>query len=327
MNITQHLIQMMNGGILVESEPGKGSTFTVKLPQVTIGSEVIGHELAESLQQFRWSRISRMKKAKIAYEPMPYGSILIVDDIESNLYVAKGLTDPYQLSVDTASSGPEAIDKIKNGKVYDIIFMDHMMPKMDGIEAAKIIRDMNYTHPIVALTANALVGQAEMFLEEGFNDYLSKPIDTRRLDVLLNKLIRDKQPPEVIETSHAMTARAAPAQTAPAHQGKTTALILTNPRLLNIFIRDVEKAIQTLEDLSKYKFNRDADKQLYVVTVHGMKSALASAGEPELSAFALKLEQAGKMKDTAEMISETPPFIDGLRELIKKITPNDYIIR
>jgi HPt (histidine-containing phosphotransfer) domain-containing protein len=106
------------------------------------------------------------------------------------------------------------------------------------------------------------------------------------------------------------------------HNGKkTAALILSNPRLLKIFIQDVEKAIQTLEGIYKNKFHRDADRQLFVITVHGMKSALASAGNTELSAFALKLEKAGEIKDTAEMLSETPLFLNGLRELIKEITP------
>ncbi|MDR0315911.1 MAG: response regulator [Treponema sp.] len=340
MNITQHLIQLMNGEISVESELGKGSIFTVRLPQKTIGQDVLGKEMAENLQQLRWSSISRLKKAKIAHEPMPYGSILIVDDIESNLYVAQGLTEPYKLSVDTATSGFEAIEKIRNGNVYDIVFMDHMMPKMDGIEATKIIRGMNYTHPIVALTANALAGQAQMFLANGFNDYLSKPIDTVRLDVLLNKLIRDKQPPETLAAARATAAQkttaasAAAAQTAAAQaadtrqqtnsqSNKKIPLIYSNPRLLKIFIRDVEKAILTLDEIYTNNFRRDDDTQLYVITVHGMKSALASAGETELSAFALKLEKTGEMKDIATILSETPLFIDGLQELIKKITPKE----
>jgi PAS domain S-box-containing protein len=325
MNITQHLIQMMNGTISVESEPGKGSTFTVRLPQKTTDSAVLGRELSENLQKFRWSDVSRMKKAKLAYEPMPYGSILIVDDIESNLYVAQGLTAPYKLSVETATSGTEAINKIKQGNVYDIVFMDHMMPEMDGIEATKIIRGMNYTRPIVALTANALTGQEQMFLANGFSDYLSKPIDKHRLDSLLKKLIRDKQPPEKIEAAHAEAARAeTPHRESGGHSGKkTAALVLSNPRLVKILMRDVEKAIQTLDGIYKYQFHRDADKQLYVITVHGMKSVLASVGETELSAFALKLEKAGNMKDIAEMLSETPLFIDELRELIKKITPKE----
>jgi PAS domain S-box-containing protein len=324
MNITQHLIQMMNGKISVESESGKGSIFSVKLPQGTIGAEVIGSELAENLQQFRWSRVSKMKKAKIAHEPMPYGSILIVDDVESNLYVAKGLTEPYKLSIDTASSGFEAISKIKHGNVYNIIFMDHMMPKMDGIEATKIIRGMNYNHPIVALTANALAGQSEMFLANGFDDYLSKPIDTRRLDALLNKLVRNKQPPEVIEAAQATTNFAATAhQDTESYSNKDTFQIFTNPGLLKVFIRDVEKAVLTLDEIYINKFSRDDDMQMYTITVHGMKSALASADETELSAFALRLEKAGEMNNTAEILSGTPEFLDGLRELVRKLTPKE----
>jgi PAS domain S-box-containing protein len=319
MNITQHLIQMMEGEISVESEPGKGTIFTVRLPQETIGPEVLGSELAETLQQFRWSHVSGMNKAKKTHEPMPYGSILIVDDVESNLYVARGLTEPYQLSVDTASSGFEAISKIKHGNVYDIIFMDHMMPKMDGIETTKIIRGTNYNLPIVALTANALTGQTEMFLANGFDDYLSKPIDTRRLDILLNKFIRDKQTPEIIKAARAATV---PQETS-SPESKTTSQIFSNPRLLKIFLRDVEKAAILLEDICKNNFRRDDDMQMYVITVHGMKSALASAGEAGLSAYAFKLEKAGEINDITNVLSETPEFIEMLRELIRKTMPEE----
>jgi PAS domain S-box-containing protein len=320
MNITQHLIQLMNGTISVKSNPGKGSLFTVRLPQGIASSEPIGAELAENLQEFRWNRVSRMKKAKIVYEPMPYGSILIVDDIESNLYVAKGLTKPYKLSVDTALSGFEAIEKIKKGNVYDIVFMDHMMPKMDGIEATKIIREMDYTQPIVALTANALVGQAQMFFENGFDDYLSKPIDTRSLDVLLNKLIRDKQPPEKIEAARVADLRWESGSKKITAKGPHA---LTNPRLLKAFMRDLERAILTLTEIHKNNFCSDEDMQMYVISAHGIKSALAGVGYIELSALALKLEQAGKRNDTEEMLSNTPLFIDGLRDLLKEIAPEE----
>ncbi|MDR0313288.1 MAG: response regulator, partial [Treponema sp.] len=318
MNITQHLIQLMNGNISVESEPGKGSLFTVRLPQGFKGSEFIGAELAENIEHFRWSHASRMKNAKIVYEPMPYGSILIVDDVEANLYVAKGLTKPYKLSVETASSGFEAVNKIKQGKAYDIIFMDHMMPKMDGIEATKIIRGMSYTQPIVALTANALVGQAQMFLENGFDDYLSKPIDTRNLDVLLNKLIRDKQPPEVVEAARAADARWGTSEKKSPVKGLQ---LLSKPRLLRAFMRDVEKAIATLNEIHKNSFRRDDDMEMYIISTHGIKSALASVGLIELSALALNLEQAGKTNNIAEMLSKTPLFIDGLQKLIEEIAP------
>ena len=136
------------------------------------------------------------KREHMKREPMPYGSVLIVDDVEMNIFVTKGLLTPYELSIDSVMSGFEAIDKVKEGKVYDIIFMDHMMPKMDGMTATKIIRDLGYTHPIVALTANAVVGQSEIFLKNGFDDFIAKPVDMQELDFVLNKHIRDKHLPE-----------------------------------------------------------------------------------------------------------------------------------
>jgi CheY-like chemotaxis protein len=187
---------MMEGEISVNSRPGKGSVFTVRLPQVTVGAKEIGPEAAENMRHFHVSA-SQTKKARIVHEPMPYGSVLIVDDVDVNLYVAKGLMAPYMLTIDTALSGIEAIEKIKNGHVYDIVFMDHMMPKMDGVEATRLIRDSGYAGTIIALTANAVTGQAEMFLANGFDDFISKPIDIRRLNVLLKKYIRDKQAPDL----------------------------------------------------------------------------------------------------------------------------------
>jgi CheY-like chemotaxis protein len=121
-----------------------------------------------------------------------------VDDTEANLYVAKLLMVPYGLQIHTATSGYEAIALIRDGQAYDILFMDHMMPKMNGMEATRIIRDLGYAAPIIALTANAVVGQADIFLTNGFDGFIAKPIDMRLLDVTLNKYIYDKQPPEVI---------------------------------------------------------------------------------------------------------------------------------
>jgi PleD family two-component response regulator len=148
---------MMNGELFVESKPGEGTRVTVRLPQGNDGVGMIGRKLADDLQNSRIHSVPHMNKVQVTRTPMPYGKVLIVDDAESNLYVAKGLMAPYGLSIETAASGFEAIDKIKGGAVYDIIFMDHMMPKMDGIEAVKIIRGLGYSRPIIALTANALV--------------------------------------------------------------------------------------------------------------------------------------------------------------------------
>ena len=191
MNITRNLIRLMDGEIFVESEPDHGSTFTVYLPQKTVNDAILGKELAQDIQNFHTSQALK-KRVSINREPMPYGNVLIVDDMIVNIDVAKGLLTLYQLNIDTANSAFEAIEKIRSGNTYDIIFMDHMMPIMDGIEATETIRASGYELPIVALTANAVAGQAEMFLEHGFNDFISKPINVHKLDYLLNNLIKDK---------------------------------------------------------------------------------------------------------------------------------------
>jgi CheY-like chemotaxis protein len=198
---------------------------------------------------------------------------------------------PYELSIDTASSGFDAISKIKEGKVYDIVFMDHMMPKMDGIEATKKIRKLGYKRPIVALTANALLGQAKIFFDNGFDDFIPKPIDTRQLNGLLNKLIRDKHSSE-----HA-----------------------NSPDLLSIFVLDAKKMLPILETILKNIKNvSDEDLNLYTISAHGIKSALANIGESELSRMALDLEMAGKEQDRDTIAKETQPLIDAVKEIVAK---------
>ena len=201
MSITRDLINLMKGSISVESEPGVGSTFIVKLPQTQFGDECVGKDLADNLRNFRATSQAKIKRAQIVYESMPYGKVLIVDDVGMNLYVAKGLMTPYRLKIDTASSAKMAIKLIQDGAVYDVIFMDHMMPDMNGFEATKILREMGYTGCIVALTANAILGQVDRFINNGFDDFLSKPIDTRQLNSVLRKFVRDKQPQDVIEAA------------------------------------------------------------------------------------------------------------------------------
>jgi signal transduction histidine kinase/CheY-like chemotaxis protein/HPt (histidine-containing phosphotransfer) domain-containing protein len=315
MSITQNLIGLMNGSITVESEVNKGSLFTVRLPQKTAGGGVLGKELAESLQKFRTSGAKQIKRARVLFEPMPYGSVLIVDDVESNLYVAEGLLAPYGLSVETVMSGLDAIDKIKGGMEYDIVFMDHMMPRMDGIEATKTMREHGYTRPIVALTANAVVGQSDMFLANGFDGFISKPIDVRQLNAVLKKFVRGKHSPETVEAARRQEA------------GRMGQAVDETPhppiskRLAELFIRDASRALATLEAvLEKRGGYEDDDIRAYTVSVHAMKSSLAHVGETELSAVAAGLEQAGRDKNTAVMSAETGEFLDNLRAVVEKIT-------
>ncbi|GBU26768.1 hybrid sensor histidine kinase/response regulator [Treponema sp. R8-4-B8] len=306
MSITRNLLQMMNGTIDIKSTPNVGSVFTVSLPQKCTNRDPIGKEMAENLMQLNFVNEQRIRNLQIKREYMPYGRVLIVDDVETNLYVARGLMASYNLSIDTAMSGFEAIEKIKNKCDYDVIFMDHMMPGMDGIEATKIIRELGYTKPIVALTANALAGQAEMFLKNGFDDFISKPIDTRQLNMTLNKLIRDKYPNEVVEAARRQKEIIS---------SKTNQNTI-NSQLAEFFIRDTKKAAKILESIYINKCRRADDLSMFIINVHAMKSALANVGEKELSQEALKLEQAGRDNDKKLIMEKIPSFLNSLYAVI-----------
>ncbi|MCL2009549.1 MAG: transporter substrate-binding domain-containing protein [Synergistaceae bacterium] len=313
MGITRNLVRLMNGEVTVKSELNMGTIFIVRLPQKATGEGALGRELAESLRNFRMNGSKQIRRAQVVFEPMPYGSALVVDDVESNLYVVKGLLAPYELSVDAVMCGFDAVEKIKGGKEYDIVFMDHMMPGMDGIEATKIIRGLGYKLPIVALTANALVGQADMFLANGFDGFISKPIDVRQLNAALKKFIRDKQPPEVIEAARLRGGARRGRHAEDAERPAVT------PQLAGIFIRDAEKAAAALAEIHERGSYDEEDIRMYTISVHAMKSAFANVGETELSDVAGKLEQAGRDKDTAVMLSETGAFLSGLRAVVEKL--------
>ena len=312
MNITRNLIQLMRGDIFVESTPGMGSTFTVRLPQGVNAKEPIGKELADNLMKLNLKNTIKMRNAQISQEFMPYGRVLVIDDVETNLYVARGLMAPYGISIDTALSGFEAIDKIRDGAVYDIIFMDHMMPRMDGIEATKLIRSLGYKNPIVALTANALAGQAEMFISNGFDDFISKPIDIRQLNSVLNKMIRDKQTQEVLEEARKQK------NSLYAAGGHNIAI---DAQLAEFFVRDAKKAVATLDAICQNKCRRGDDIPAFIINVHAMKSALANVGESELSNKASELEQAGREQNINLILASLPAFLDELNKVIDNLKP------
>ena len=317
LSITKRLLNLMNGEITVESQLDKGSVFTVRLPQKRVGDAVCGAENARLLREFDFHSTAIAKKTQIVREYMPYGSVLIVDDVKSNLFVARGLLAPYGLHIDAIDSGIEAVEKIKNGNVYDIIFMDHMMPVMDGIEAAKTIRDMGYDRPIVALTANALVEQAEIFMQNGFNGFIPKPIDSRKLDAVLNEFIRDKKPPEIVEAARQEQLKRDVKGKENSAEKKT---ILSD--LGKFFLIDAGNAANKLEEIyAKINDLGEKDIESYRIAIHSIKSALANIGEAGLSETAHRLEQATIEKNIAVISQETPAFIDTLKSLIEKMGP------
>jgi len=188
LSITKRLAEMMGGTIEVESEYGKGSVFIVTVRQKTVECTEIGSEVAESLRDFDYLDKSHIH-THIDYIKMPYGNVLVVDDVEINLYVAEAVLEPYGLHIELVDSGFAAISKIEDGHVYDVIFMDHMMPKMDGIATTEKLRESGYKGAIVALTANALVGNDVMFAEHGFDGFIPKPIDIYSIDEVLKKYV------------------------------------------------------------------------------------------------------------------------------------------
>jgi HPt (histidine-containing phosphotransfer) domain-containing protein len=156
-----------------------------------------------------------------------------------------------------------------------------------------------------------------MFMSNGFNGFISKPIDIRQLNFWLNKLIRDKQPQEVIAAARKQKAELEK------NEDNKAVRKQVDSQLAEIFIRDAEKACAMLETLFNNKFRRADDVYLYVISVHAMKSALANIGEIDLSSFALRLEQAGREKNTETMFEDTLTFVNALKAVIEEIRPKE----
>lgn len=318
MDITKSLIDLMGGEILVDSEPGRGTIFTVRLKQKRVNNLVCGEKLNDELNSSRFQSMSKLRKSRILYDFMPYGSVLIVDDVESNLFVARGMLLPYGLKIETVTSGLEAVEKIKNGNVYDIIFMDHIMPEMDGIEATRLIRKMSYNRPVVALTANVQTGQAEKFMEEGFDGFIAKPIDMRDLNSVLCSMIRDKHPPEVTAAARKQKRQEESERDFEPEQAREA----LSEKMAEAVIRDINNALVVIEhELFKVRNYESTGLKSFITVVHGMKNVLYNVGETDLSAMAYKLEEAGKNEEMPLISSLVPEFMEGLRGIAVKLKP------
>jgi CheY-like chemotaxis protein len=247
-------------------------------------------------------------------EPMPYGSVLLVDDVETNLFVAIELFKPYRLRVDTVASGQDAIERIKDGKIYDIIFMDHLMPVMDGIETTHHIRGMGYTHPIIAVTADKSAENDDLFLNNGFDSFIPKPINKSQIDTILKRMIRDKQPKEVLEN--------ALLQESKFELNENTQ---SNESLLrSSFIRDATKAVNVIDKLSRQpESENQSSMREFIVNIHGIKSSLHNIGEEELSAEAHSLEKAARHDSISIASTKVQDFLSNLRELLKELKANE----
>ncbi|MCL1831645.1 MAG: ATP-binding protein [Oscillospiraceae bacterium] len=273
---------------------------------------------------------TRDKKHKGANFVAPTARVLIVDDINTNLIVAQGLLSSYQMEVDSCKSGQAAIDAVASTE-FDVIFMDHMMPGMDGIEATAVIRAMTGSEhqryyyknvPIIALTANAVSGMKEMFLQNGFNDFLAKPIDVTLLDSILRKWLPSDKLEERVETDE-NTAGSGLALKSLQVKGidVEAGIYMTGGnadsylKTLTVFRDDGLEKVTHLRDSV-----RNEDWKLYGIHIHALKSASASIGAAKVSTLARNLEAAAKNDNGDFIVENSEKFLEELSMLIESIT-------
>lgn len=257
----------------------------------------------------------------------PDATILIVDDNEVNLTVARGLMEPFKMHIDTATGGKEALQKISI-KHYDLIFMDHMMPELDGIETTHLIRRFHEEYnnvPIIALTANAVEEMRSKFLTEGMNDFIAKPIEIRMLGhVLLKWLPKEKiqkAAKELEKTSDKLDVADLDTKAALHYLGSEELFW----RVLEDFYKIIDKKSALIE-----KAYQEADWKNYTIEVHALKSAAKQIGASKLSEHAAALEAAGNAEDldlikaeTNSLLVEYRYYQDALQQYFKPETPAD----
>ena len=317
--ITGSLLDMMGGEISVESEYGKGSEFTVSIPQKIVSEEPIGN----FREKFEKS-ISELKAPKENFHA-PTAQILIVDDTVMNLTVARGLLKKTRVIIDTAMSGEESIELAKE-KAYDLILMDQRMPSMDGITAMHHIKEdgngLNAGTPVICLTADAVSGAREKYLSEGFEDYITKPIDSRALlDALLKYLPKDKI--KIVETKQVEKPVEVVCENSFESKliDKKIGLGYCNgdnefyETLLSEYVSESKDKARLIKETYANK-----DWNNYGVYVHSLKSTSKMIGATELSEIAAELEAAAGKEDVATIDAKQDKMCGLYEDVLKEIT-------
>ena len=311
LSITGKMIEMMHGCIQVESVYGEGSTFSIYLPQQVEGDVKIGN-FEEKFNEY----VKSLNSYKETFRA-PNANILVVDDNEMNLFVVEKLLKTTEIAVSCCDSGERCLELIRQ-RHFDVILLDHMMPEMDGIETLKRMKEMK-SHlckntPVIALTANAIVGVREMYLAEGFDDYLSKPVDSNELEAMLRKhLPEDKVVVEILEAEMSVQDCFDPVSEAAGQAEETVAGTEENAEpyidrdtalmycagseemfheFLGMFCNLRESKLEKI-----LKCYQEEDWNGYGIELHALKSTSLSIGGKRLSELSLELEKAGKAGD------------------------------
>lgn len=309
MSITKSLLEMMDSSLQVESVYGEGSVFSFSIKQRVVGEAVLGNY--EEAYKEHLNRQSKYKEIITA----PAARILVVDDNKMNLVVFKSLVKQTLIHVDTAESGDEGLEQMSSSE-YDIIFLDHLMPNKDGIETLHDLKKQsdnpNIHTPVICLTANAISGAREQYISEGFDDYLTKPIDPVRLEELLVNLLPEEKLEYKFNTFSEDTN-----ETQEKDKDYEVLEILEKQNLI-----DLERGISNTRSKEAYlsflkmfsdelndrivaieNYYSEGDIDNYKIRVHALKSSAYLVGIMEVGELAQRLEAACNEGDT-EYVNE-----------------------
>ena len=326
LTISKQLVDLMGGTIGVESEYGKGSRFFFTVPQ--------------KLLKAKMPEKPKDKKRNVVEKFIaPNAKVLLVDDNQMNIKVAKGLLLPLKLQIDTACNGKEAVEMVQK-KQYDIVLMDHMMPVMDGIEATKNIRelgdDIYISLPIIALSANATKEAQEMFIREGMNDFVAKPIVYEEIRGCIYKWLSDeiKEPieggdEEVKEKDETM-------KTIPQIEGLDVGEGIKNCGSKDLFL-ELLSDFYNLIDPKSEKLERCLEAGMirdYTIEVHALKNTARMIGAIKLSEYFYMMEKLGNAGDMATIVEKNPRLLQMYRsyknvlsDYAKDTATNDCLVK
>lgn len=342
--ITKRLANCMGGEILLESVYGSGSTFTVTLPQQVVDFTPVGN-FKERFEKFKQSEEKHQKTFTA-----PNAKILIVDDNAMNLHVAKSLLKQTMMQVSLCSSGKECLELLRS-EHFDIIFLDHMMPDMDGIETLNAIKllekNCSAGSPVIALTANAIVGVKEMYIKAGFTDYLSKPIEGKVFEAMIQSYLPASMvipvSKEIAMNTHHVEREVAPefvnhsvesksevsqpeiSQPEAVSEEKNDLInqekglvycggdMDTYKEIVQVYIDEAPENVKKLRD-----YLGGDDIKNYVIIAHAVKSTSLTIGAEGLSAVAKEQEFAGKEERIAELMEKHDTFLDLYMKVVEK---------
>ena len=321
LNLTKQLLDMMGGSIQVESTYGKGSVFTVRLLQQVSDEKPLG-----DFEKLYKEHVNVVEATHERFEA-PEAKILVVDDVQMNLKVFAGLLKETKIQIDTAINGAEALDLIQN-KRYDVIFLDHMMPVMDGVEAfrrmKKLENNPNAVTPVVMLTANAVSDARNGYMDEGFSDYMAKPIREEILLATLRRFLPKKLVKSIETTDVPSPVNTEPVKTAaPKSQMALSdyldtatglAYCMNDQAFYKEMLDEYVKSEKT-EELKEY-FEK-GDFEYYRITVHAVKSTSLTIGATKVSEDAKALEMACKENNLDFVKQNHEAFMEEYKSLIR----------